>query len=59
LIQAAVLLTSREQPQVRLYTRDISKVASRVVVCPQCSHQFTPPVSLEDDGFRETVVDLS
>ena len=58
LLQAAVLLTSKDQPKVYLYTRDADKVAKRVVTCPRCNLNFRPPVSLESDGFREMAVDL-
>jgi hypothetical protein len=59
LLYAAISLTSRNNPQVNLYTRDPSRVPDLQVKCPECAHQFLPPARSDGAGFRETSVNLT
>lgn len=56
--EAAITLTSKDQPEVRLYTRG-NKTGNQTppVKCPSCQAEFSP-VTTSNDGFRETAVRL-
>jgi hypothetical protein len=57
LMNQAIALTSKEQPVVRLYTRDPQKVSFEQVICPQCGMEV-PIYRQVSDGFREGSVRL-
>ncbi len=56
LAEAALSLTSLDNPDVRMYTR-AGNVSGRDVTCPECSKKFVPV--FQNDGYQEIAVRLA
>jgi hypothetical protein len=59
LLEAAISLTSKDNPQVNLYTRDPLKILDLHETCPKCKHKFLPQALSEGTGFRELAVKMT
>lgn len=53
--EAAISISKREHPEVKMYSRNQSP-HGRETSCPSCSHRFIPVFT--EDGYKEIAIHL-